>query len=278
MIDVLVEYGVNLEARDVKGQTALLKAVQRKSDTTAIVKTLSRHGAVVHAKDNAGKTVLHHFCGSNEEALRLLLELGVDVNARDRTGETALKLALRQSDNTKFKLLLEFGANFRAESEPLLVAATAHANEELVNILLRMGNDPNLLGNSTMSAISSAVKTKNKAIVAALLEAGADPNLVDKSSTTPLGRAIRNKDKEIGKMLVQAGASIQVPDFVPHSPVYIAITSGYVHMVQFLIEQGADVSHFEPRDWRDLQPNQLRMYKFLTELGLPVTFITDPYD
>lgn len=275
MIDVLVEHGVDLEARDVEGQTALLKAVQRKSDTTAMVKTLSRHGAVVHAKDNAGKTVLHHFCGSNNEALRLLLELGVDVNARDRTGETALKLAWRQSDNTKFKLLLEFGADYRAESEPLLIAAAAHGNEELVNILLRMGNDPNLLGNNTMSAISSAVKTKNKEIVTALLDAEADPTLVDKSKMTPLGHAVRNKDKEIGKMLIQAGAAIQVPDSVPYSPVYFAITSGYVHMLQFLIEQGADVSGFKPGDWRDLQTNQLRMYEFLTELGVPATMYDD---
>lgn len=242
MINILVEYGINLEARDVNGQTALLKAVQKESEDGARVETLIRHAANVHAKDFAGKTVLHHFCGSSDGTLRRFLELGVDVSARDHDGATALGLAVRQNDDAKLKMLLEFGAVFGAESKPPLVEAAAHGNKDVVNMLLRMGSDPNLLGKSEMSAVSSAARNKNKEIVTALLEAGADPNLVDKSNVTPLTRAITNKDKEIGEVLIQAGAAIQPPDPIPFGPLHIAIKSGDVHMVEFLIQQGADVS------------------------------------
>ena len=60
MIDVLVEYEVNLADRDTEDQTALLKSAQKNSGDGASVKTLIGHGANVHAKDNAGRTVLHH--------------------------------------------------------------------------------------------------------------------------------------------------------------------------------------------------------------------------
>lgn len=269
VIDVLVEYGVNLEARDAKTQTALLKAVTKESDDTATVRTLIRHGANVHAKDIAGKTVLHLVRGSRERTLRRFLELGVDVNARDQSGATALGCSVKDDDNAKFKLLLEFGAVFEAESEPPLTDAAARGNKEIVNMLLQMGHDPNRLGNSEMSAISSAVKTQNKEVVMALLEAGADPNLVDKSKVTPLSRAVGNKDKEISRLLIQAGAAIHPPSSFLFSPLCAAITSSDVHMVEFLIEQGADVASFEYRDWRHLRGRQVEMCNFLTSLGVP---------
>ena len=79
------------------------------------------------------------------------------MNARDKDGTTALGLAVRASDNAKLRLLLEIGANLEAEGEPLLIEAAARGNLELLTMLLRRGNDPNELGNSQISAISSAV-------------------------------------------------------------------------------------------------------------------------
>ena len=52
---------------------------------------------------------------------------------------TALVLAVENTDNPQFKLLLEFGAVFGAERKPSSTKAAAHRNIELVNSLLRMG-------------------------------------------------------------------------------------------------------------------------------------------
>lgn len=159
MIDILVEYGVSLDAKDPKGQTALLKAAEKKQDDTARVKTLIGHGADVHARDISGRTVLHLIRSSGEGTLRRVLELGADPNARDERGATPLNFAVRQNDNAKFKLLLEFGAVSGQGSAPLTEAA-AYGNEELVDLLLRMGTDPNLLGDNEMSALSSATQRR----------------------------------------------------------------------------------------------------------------------
>lgn len=158
-IDALVEYGVNLEARDANGQTAFLKVVGKRRDTRAGVEMLIGLGVDVHAKDNREQTVLHlyfrphgdyrrshkYYRGSSDGTLRRLLELGVDVNAKDQSGKTALVLAVENTDKPQFNLLLDFGAFFGAERKPSSTRAAAHRNIELVNSLLRMGQDPNLL-------------------------------------------------------------------------------------------------------------------------------------
>lgn len=108
MIDLLVENGVDSEARDSEGRTALLKAVQKQYGADR-VKTLIRHGADIHAKDTGGQTVLHHLCGLTDGVLQQFLQLGVDVNAKDANGATPLDFAVRQTDNVKIDLLLNFG-------------------------------------------------------------------------------------------------------------------------------------------------------------------------
>ena len=278
MIDILVEYDVKIDDGDIEDQTALLKSVQKTSGDGARVKTLIGHGANVHAKDKAGRTVLHHLRSSSDGTLRQLLELGVDVNAKDKHDKTALGLAVRAGDNVKFRLLLEFGANLGAEGEPPLIEAAARGNLELVTMLLRMGSDPNDLGISKLSALSSAVDDQNKEVVSALLEAEADPNLLDKTFLTPLGRAVQNEDKDIGEILIRAGAAIQRPHPIPYDPVYLAISSNDVSMLKFLIQQGADASTFGPAHLRDLRPNYLGMCNYLIELGVPFRLQPELYE
>ena len=278
MIDVLVEYKVDLDAKDSNGQTALLKAAQSESDGAARVEALIGYGADVHAKDLEGRTVLHHLRGSTDGTFRHLVESGVDVNAKDDSGATPMDFAVRQSDNTKLKLLLDFGGVRGERSVPLLIESVHSGDIGLVNFLLRHGADPNLLGTSKTSALSSAVENENKNVMTALIKAGADPNFLDKSRLTPLSRAIRSKNREIVKVLIEAGASIHPPDSIPYSPMYIAIGSGDVSMVEFLLQQGADVSRLRPSDMSGLRTFQVRMCRFVRNLGAPFEIHIEEFD
>ena len=277
-IELLCDYGVNLEAKDDEGRTSLLKAIQNCRNNTCRAKRLVECGADVHAKDIAGKTVLHYLDKSSEGHLQYFLDLGVDVNARDQDGTTALGLAVRQNDNSKFKLLLASGAVFGAESKSPLTEAATHGNKEMVDILLRMNHDSNHSQNEKSSALSSAVKVAAKDVVAALLDAGADPNFVDANQITPLTQSIMNKDKEMSKLLIQEGADVQPLDAVPFSPVHFAIASGQVHLVEFLIQHGLDTSRIRPGDTSNLRPYHIEMRSFLTRLGIPFKLYDDYYD
>ena len=278
MIDILVEFNVDLDAKDTHGQTALLKAAQNESDGAARVKALIGHGADVRAKDLEGRTVLHFLRSSTDGTFRHLLEFGVAVNAKDDSGATPMDFAMRQSDNAKYKLLLESGGVHGEISVPPLIEAVRLGNIGLVNLLLRNGADPNLLETSETSALSSAVENENKKVVTALIKAGADPNLVDRSRLTPLSRAVNTRDQEIVKMLIEAGASIHPPDGIPYSPMYFAIGSGDVRMVEFLLQQGADVSRLRPSDMSGLRTLQVRMCRFVRDLGVPFEIHIEEFD
>ena len=278
MIDVLVEYKVDLEAKDSDGQTALLKAAQIDSEGTARVKALVGHGADVCAKDLEGRTLLHYLRSSTDGTFRHLLESGMAVNAKDNSGATPMDFAVRQSENAKYRLLLDFGGVHGEGGVPPLIVAACRSNIDLVNLLLHTGTDPNLLGNSEMSALSSAVEQIDRETVTALLEAGADPNLVDKSRRTPLSRAVSSSNQEIVKVLIEAGASIHPPDDTPYSPMYFAIGSGNISMVKFLFQQGADASRLRPHDISGLRTREVRMCDFVRKLAVPFNFSIQEYD
>lgn len=269
MIDVLVEYKIEIDAKDSHGQTALLKVAQIESYGAARVKVLVGHGADVREKDFVGRTALHHLHGLTDGTLRHLLVSGVDVNAQDDGGATPLDFAVRQNDNAKYKVLLDFGGVHGEGDVPPLTVTARHRNIELTNMLLHTGTDPNLLGNSEMSALSWAIEWKHRETVTALLRAGADPNLVDKSRRTPLLRAVKSRDQEIVKVLIEAGASIHPPDDTPYSPMYFAIGSGDISMVKLLFQQGADVSRMRPSDLSCLRTSQVNMCDFVRNLGVP---------
>ena len=277
-VEILCAYGVNLEAKDDEGRTSLLKAIQSYPDDTLRAERLVGCGADIHAKYSCGKTVLHYIHGSSEGLLQHFLDRGVDVNARDQDGATALGLAVRQNDDTKFKLLLASGAVFGAEIMPPLTGAAAHGNKEMVDILLRSNHDPNISRDGKWSALSSAVKVAAKEVVAALLEAGADPNFVDVNQITPLTLAMIRPDKEIATLLIQFGADVFPLDGVLFSPVNVAIASGQVDLIEFLIQQGLDISKIRPSDTSNLRPHHSEMRSFLTRLGIPFKIYDDDSD
>lgn len=278
IIDILVEYNVDLDAKDSDGQTALLKAAQMEPECPAGVEALIRHGANVHAKNHQGRTVLHYWRSSIDGTFRHLVESGVAVNAEDDDGATPLDFAVRQSDINKYKLLLDFGGVHGEMSVPPLIETVGSGDMELLNLLLRNGADPNLLGTSETSALSSAVEKGDKEILSALIKAGADPNLVGSRRLTPLTRAIKSENREIVRMLIDAGASIHPPDSIPYGPMYFAIGSGDVSMVEFLFQQGADVSRLRPYDMSGLRTRQLRMCEFVRELAVPFNLSIQEYD
>ena len=276
MIETLVDFNVDLEAKGSDGQSALLKTIQKRPEDAVRAMTLIRHGADVHVKDPQGRTVLHHLRSSADGTLLHLLKLGVDVNAEDDSGARPIDCAVDQNDNSKYILLLESGGVHGMRSVPPLTVAALHENIGLVKLVLRTGTDPNLVRNSKMSALSTAVEQNHREIVTVLLKAGADPNLVDNSRQPTLSRAVRIRDREMIKMVIEAGASIHPP--VPYSPMYFAIGSGDISMVEFLFQQGADVSRMQPGDLSGLRTNQVRMCDYVRNLGVPFKISIEEYD
>lgn len=126
----LLENGANIHARDRDGMTVLHHAADQANES--LFKILIQHGADLKARDDNGKTALHHAVGSlntyteiySEEKVKFtdhkqvkknntieqVVAAGVDVNAHDNEGKTALHYAADNQEYAIIKSLISLGA------------------------------------------------------------------------------------------------------------------------------------------------------------------------
>ena len=109
MAELLLNRGGTVHTMDKFGKTLLMKAVER--GKVLIVRTLLEHGASVNATDEHGRSPLHYIVHS-AEICKLLLDNGSDVNIADDNGETPLHQAIYDPDIVK--MLLDHGAKLGA--------------------------------------------------------------------------------------------------------------------------------------------------------------------
>ena len=81
----------------------------------------------------------------DEEALRELFKLGVDINLTDATKSTALHYAAKHAHLTAMHFLIENGADLNAANEKLSTPLhLTEKNIDAIRVLLEAGADPNL--------------------------------------------------------------------------------------------------------------------------------------
>jgi ankyrin repeat protein len=128
---LLLEHGAKVNVADSNGKTPLMYAMNNRGYGT--VSALLEHGAKINARDKEGETALMYairaaqhdpirLIGDDQkkkelesqeryvELIKLLIDKGADVNARDSSGETALAFAQRMKRQEIVELLRKAGA------------------------------------------------------------------------------------------------------------------------------------------------------------------------
>lgn len=125
MAEFLIERGANVNANDEWAHGTPLHLAFAAGHKN-LIELLLKSGAdskAIQIRDN--RTMLHYLVlnGDESEELlryveRLVIELNIDVNAKDKTGETPLHYAFRYFENSRkwIKLLLDFGADINLET------------------------------------------------------------------------------------------------------------------------------------------------------------------
>ena len=112
----------------------------------------------------------------DEESLRILVESGSDVDARDMFGDPALHAAIKEDAPEMVRILVEADANVDAKNsfgDPALHRAILKGDSEMVRILVEAGADVKITNTFGDSALKRAIREDNKEIVQILADAGA---------------------------------------------------------------------------------------------------------
>ncbi len=140
MTKKLLLKGADVNMPNCSGHTPLMQAADNKKPN--MVSILLDSSADVHAQTNGTRwTALHYATKNNDVAtLRLLLNAGAKIEARNSYGETSLKIATNEYNYDAMSCLLRHGANYNATSNngrtPLF---TALVQDFVVGVLLLRG-------------------------------------------------------------------------------------------------------------------------------------------
>lgn len=177
-------------------------------------------------------------------SLRALLERGVDVNAPQADGMTALHWAAYQDDLKTVELLLHAGADVKAANRygvtPLSLACT-NGNGAMVAMLIEAGADPNTALPGGETALMTAARTGKAEAVKALLARGADVNAKEAGrSQTALMWAVAEGHSGVVETLIESGADFRTPLDSGFTPLLFAAREGRIGVAQALLKAGAD--------------------------------------
>lgn len=170
----------------------------------------------------------------NEQAIRLFLQAGVDIELRNKAGWTPLMVAIFTSNESAANMLIDAGANPDVQDArgygPLHWAAY-RGFESATRRLLDIGVAADLRSSAGLTPLLQAAAMGHAKIAALLLERGANVNTADSDGWTPLHKAVANGYAEMVELLVKAGADPEARHASGVTPAGIARQKGGVEII-----------------------------------------------
>lgn len=252
--------------------TPLADAAMR-NDLTR-VQALLGEGVDVNAAQGDGNTALHWAAyHSNAEMAEVLIGAGANVTAQTRIGElTPMFLVARTGYEPIVRLLLDAGADPRATTSTgttALMLAAGSGKTETVAALIEAGSDVNsreLVNGQT--AVMFAAALNRGAAITMLASHDADLNVVTKLSQIATGDSQRrvNSRRQSRPAVTMGG----------NSALHYASRDGQMDAVRALVEAGADVNVLTGNDrtppiTQALITGNLDLAKFMLDHGADPT-------
>jgi ankyrin repeat protein len=173
----------------------------------------------------------------DQKAVELFLAAGIDVNAQNTSGLTALMAAAKNGRMEVVNKLLDQKVNVDAQSKQgvtALMLAAENNHSEIVNLLLKKNADPNLQDQTGWSALMKAVYQGNARCVEAL--AARSRQEVNRGLLV----AALTGHPDIAKILLDNGAEVDTRADDGRTPLMLAASKGDNDLVTLLLKAGAD--------------------------------------
>jgi len=261
----LLKAGADVKAANRQGLTPL--ALAASNGSAAMLKVLLDAGADANAVDPANETPLMAAARvGNLDAVRVVLEHGATIETKDAQFEqTALMVAVRENHPQVVKLLVELGANVNARTRvgvtpPFILPNSVPGFGHGIGIV--RGGSPDRGRRAPtpggMSPLQYAARDGRLESVKILLAAGADINQVEANDITPLVTAITNNHPDVATYLIEQGADVKNVDWYGRTALFTAVETRnmdvdngppfengitrapFLPLIQLLLDKGAD--------------------------------------
>ncbi|KAI4180603.1 MAG: hypothetical protein L6R41_007137 [Letrouitia leprolyta] len=239
MTRVLLEYGAKMEAYGP--ETAL--HVASSQPKRGIVRLALDYGAYIDAKDYEGQTPLYLASAKGFASIvELLLEEAADTSIRTSAGRTALYKAGGNGRDDIVELLLRYGADPALGrgryGETTLYKAAWYDDLDTVDLLLDYETDVNIRNKKKMESYKGPVEKILHGIMAGLSN---DHAIMNAWGKTALHAAAYRGHEETLKLLIDAGADIEAVGNDGQTPMYLAAQQKHQGIVQILLKAGAQL-------------------------------------
>ncbi len=250
MVLYLLDKGANINAQNANNETPLFNAVKSDGVETIRTLLGAGGGikADINARDFLGNSVLHATIRwSAYNSAQLLLSMTSDgftglVHAKNLAGKTVLHEASKQGNIAFIKMFLKARADVNAFDEAgrsSLAEAVLTDKIDAIALLLQNGASPIQQDMYGRTPLHEAVMTGSKRAVSLIREAGGNPLASDTYGKTPLLLAFGKGDKMIDLVL---GRDRFLTNSDGDTPLHIAVSENAApEILQGLLAKGYPV-------------------------------------
>ncbi|RHZ58705.1 hypothetical protein CDV55_106519 [Aspergillus turcosus] len=240
-------HGARLDARDVDHATVLHLAFM--GETEGMVASEPPHGTepsletldsdpILKADLKCGLPVLSNI-------VKMLLEAGADLEAKNVWEQTPLTRAAIYGSTSAVRLLLEKGANVETRDKsgfvPLLLAAW-EGHTAVVCLLLEHGARIDSASADGDTALILAADNGHHETILSLVARSVEINRVNHAHETALSCAAAKGQDKVVEILLQNGAEVDVSDDIGRTPLLWAVQRGHERCIELLVKACADVT------------------------------------
>lgn len=250
-IEILINNGADVNSRDSEGNTIMMKNIYQEK--------ILDLGADPLMMNNDGETTLFNACkNGNIEMVDRLVNLGVDIKAKNKYGETAISFCrlwgYYKGDSEKVILkLIEHGLDINEldrNGDPIICKIPRFGDcPKTVNFLVSVGADINSTDSNGNTAIINAVNSYHDKdrIVTDLINNGININIQNNNGITALMSSYIHNNGRYFKLLLKNGADINIKDNngmtllsrYKHFRCQLSYTDNYKNTIKKLVDNGA---------------------------------------